>query len=168
MNHGESVQLGLSAARSDTRAVVLYDGKCNVCNAGVRFALYRTGPFEAKRVLFASLQGEVARHLLGELAPRGTYAAGFYPGTGVPNTSYVLTGGAVHAKTDGSIALLALMGAGWPLLGWLLSLLPRAARDWGYDQFAAQRFRLFGGTDAVQPYPPAASGLFLDSIRLKS
>jgi hypothetical protein len=55
----EALARGMAAATSDKRAVVLYDGVCNVCNSSVFFAMRFCGPIDEQRVLFASLQSEV-------------------------------------------------------------------------------------------------------------
>jgi hypothetical protein len=41
-----ALEKALDACRSQGRAVVLYDGLCNVCNASIRFTLSRVGKFE--------------------------------------------------------------------------------------------------------------------------
>jgi len=108
--------------------------------------------------LYASLQSSVARELLERVAGpeemRNTI--------GVPDTSYVISNGQVNSKSQGSVALLRLMNFPWPILAFLVNLIPLFIRDTAYDKFAAHRFNLFGGTEQIQAFPPESENLFLD------
>src|SRR4029077_16850480 len=49
----------------------------------------------------------------------------------------------------------------WRSLGWLLQLVPRRVRDWGYGVVARNRYRIFGRYDSC-PVPSAETrGRFL-------
>jgi hypothetical protein len=85
----------MAASTAKGRAVVLYDGLCNICNSSIRFTLGRVGPFTEERVLYASLQSTIAHQLLDKVDP-GAYEKAFYkcpvpnsPNENVPSTSYV-------------------------------------------------------------------------------
>lgn len=152
----------LKVANSPGHALVLYDGLCNVCNASIQFVVPRVPD---GNVLFASLQSDLAKQALHEFgAHKLAYADA---DTDVPSSSVVVTRGKVYNKLDGSVQLLKLMEGWpvslWPVLGFLLSLVPRAVLDVFYDNFAKNRFKIFGGSDAVQPLPAGTEDFFLDA-----
>jgi predicted DCC family thiol-disulfide oxidoreductase YuxK len=144
--------------------ILLYDGVCGLCNRLVRFVLRRdpAGVFR-----FASLQSAVA----GKVLTRHGVAASEL------DTVYVvvdaqLPGERLLARSDAVIFILTQLGraelrpAGqqraavptqatatiWRVGAVLLSILPRAIRDWGYGMIARNRYRMFGRYDTC-PMP---------------
>jgi predicted DCC family thiol-disulfide oxidoreductase YuxK len=153
-----ALELARAHAKQPGRALVLYDGLCNVCNSSIRFALARCVP---GTVAFASLQSQVAAQVLSEFECAGlAYADG---AAAAPTSSIVLRGSRAFGKTDGSVMLMELMTWPFPVLAFIVGLIPALLRNAAYDVFAAQRFRLFGSTEAVQQLPEGTEHLFLDS-----
>jgi len=138
--------------------ILLYDGVCGLCNRLVRFVLRRD---PAGMFRFAALQSPLAERIL---ARHGVDARDL-------DTLYVVEN-AEHAdekllpRSDAVIFILRrLGGAGrsfWWLAGFLLRLLPRAIRDWGYGVVARSRYRMFGRYDACPLPTEETRSRFLD------
>jgi predicted DCC family thiol-disulfide oxidoreductase YuxK len=159
--------------------VVLYDGVCGLCNRLVQFILRRDpgGVFR-----FASLQSELAA---GILARHGA-------GAGDLDTVYVVVdygseGESLLARSEAAIFILRHLGAAelrsagqpgaavptqagtlpsgsgvWRVLGFLLRIIPRRVRDWGYGVVARNRYRIFGRYDSCPVPSEDTRGRFLD------
>lgn len=140
----------LSSARMP---VLLYDGVCGFCNETVR-TLLRLDPRGALR--FAALQSDygqsvVARH--PELA-------------GVDSVVFVEPAAAgeaerVHVRSDAALRVVSYLGGAWRVF-LLARLLPRPLRDFLYDAFARNRYKLFGKYDSCMLPAPEVRSRFLD------
>ncbi len=116
-----------------TRAVVLFDGDCGMCNGWVRF-ITREQPepwFD-----FAPLQSDTGRkrlctHSLGEEYRDSILV--FEPDRGTKR---------VFTKSSAVLRILSGLGGFWDLFA-PFAIVPRVARDWLYDQVALRRHRLF-------------------------
>ena len=131
------------------RAVVLFDGVCNLCLAWVRFVVARD---PAGRVAFAPLQSDTARRLLA--------AHGGLP-TGT-DSIVVLDGDGLHVRSEAALAVAHRLRAPWPFLARVAGLVPRALRDAIYDRVARGRYRWFGRRDTCALPEPDAADRFLD------
>ncbi len=112
-----------------SNGVVFYDGLCGFCNASVRFVMHRD---QAAQFKFAPLQGKTAAALL-PAADRVDL-----------NSVVVSFRGRLYYKTSAVALVLKNLNAPWPIAGWLLLLIPRPLRDWGYDVFAHRRYLVWG------------------------
>jgi predicted DCC family thiol-disulfide oxidoreductase YuxK len=119
-----------------SKAILLYDGVCGLCNRAVQFILRHDwkGSFR-----FASLQSEFAKRVLER---HGVRAADL-------DTVYVVeNSGAVDesllARSDAALFVLRELGGFWRLGAWFLQWLPRGFRYWGYAFVARNRYRVFG------------------------
>jgi len=119
-----------------THPILLYDGVCGLCNRLNQFVLLRdpVGIFR-----FASLQSALAASIL---ARHRADAADL-------DTVYVVVNPDqpdehLLARSDAVIFVLKQLGGFWGLLGFLLRLMPRLLRDWGYRIVARNRYRVFG------------------------
>jgi predicted DCC family thiol-disulfide oxidoreductase YuxK len=131
------------AAPFRPRHLVFYDGVCGLCNRLVRWLLRAD---RDELLGFASLQGATARQRLGE---HGVIVA--------EDTLYVLAGcdSPQPRLLSRSAAVLFLLEAtGRRRTAGILSVLPVAVLDWGYDRVAATRYHLFGRY-ATCPLPSA-------------
>ena len=131
-------------------AVLLYDGLCGFCDGLVQFVLAR----DAKGTLrFAPLQGDFAGELLGR-----------HPDLRAVDSLILVTGATaaetVAVRSDAALDLAAYLGGIWRIAG-VLRLAPRPVRDWSYDLFARNRYRLFGRRDACRVPDPAVRARFL-------
>jgi predicted DCC family thiol-disulfide oxidoreductase YuxK len=114
-----------------SRAVVVFDGVCNLCNGAVRFI---TAHDPAGRFEFVSLQ-----------SPRG--AELFGPGRPADSASIVLFDyGRRYEQSDAVLHIALGLRAPWPLAFGLI-LIPRVLRDRVYRWIARNRYRWFGRRD---------------------
>jgi len=137
--------------------LMLYDGKCNVCNWAVQFSLNRIANNAVMR--YASLQSKFSAKFLEKL---NVDCFEDKKNPDVPTTSAVIHNGKVYTKLQASVVTLKYFKFPWPILAFLLSFIPKALGDKFYDWFARNRFRFFGGSKSVQPIPKAKEDLFLD------
>lgn len=112
------------------RAIVLFDGVCNLCNGAVQFMLARD---PEGRFRFASLQSEAANKLLGPGRPE--------------ETIILLDGGKTFTKSGAALRIARKLRFPWPLLSVFL-LIPAPVRDLIYDWIARNRYRWFGKREA--------------------
>jgi predicted DCC family thiol-disulfide oxidoreductase YuxK len=128
------------AATSDQtegRALMLYDGLCGLCNGVVQWVIKRD---HADRFRFAPQQSAVAERILSR--------CGFDREAMIQSNSVylVLDAGTEHervlTRSDVTVHMLLLLGGGWRILGMLLRVVPRFARNAAYDLFARNRYRM--------------------------
>lgn len=126
--------------------VVFFDGVCGLCNWSVDFLLRRdTG----RRLWFAPLQGETARTWLGT-RPDDDYS-----------TIVLLDAGQRLDRSDAVARILRRIGGLWMIAGWLLWLIPRPIRNFGYRVVASNRYALFGKKAACRLPTPEERSRFL-------
>jgi len=127
--------------------IVLYDGVCGFCNQSVQLILRndRHGRFR-----FAALQSEVGQALLRR--------------HGLPaddlDTFVLVEDGRAYLRSTGALRVARGMGGAWRLLS-VLRIVPRPLRDFAYDLFARNRYRMFGRLDACMLPPPEVRSRFL-------
>jgi len=121
---------------ADAMPVLLYDGKCGLCNGVVRLLL-RTD--HRGRLHFSPLQGSAAQAYLRQQGlPTTDFDTLVFVGNwNRPDASPPLL------RTDGALAAAAEVGGGWRLITWL-RVLPRGLRDPFYKLVARSRYALFG------------------------
>lgn len=134
----------------DQTPVLLFDGVCNLCNAGVRWIVKR----DRRRVFrFASLQSEAAVRLLAQ--------AGV---TGQPPDSMILIDEAgVHYRSDAAIGVAARLGFPWTLAR-TARIVPRGLRDAVYGWIARNRYRWFGKRDSCLVPTEELKGRFVADV----
>jgi predicted DCC family thiol-disulfide oxidoreductase YuxK len=144
--------------------VLLYDGVCGLCNRMVQFVLRRdpAGVFR-----FASLQSAVGERVLARNGVSASELDTVYLVVDVDLPEERLLG-----RSDAVIFILRELGGAelcsagqpraaastkamatvWRVCAVLLSIVPRAIRDWGYGVIARNRYRMFGRYDTC-PMP---------------
>jgi predicted DCC family thiol-disulfide oxidoreductase YuxK len=142
--------------------VLLYDGVCGLCNRLVQFILRRDagGVFR-----FASLQSELAGRILARHGADSRDLDTVYVAV-----NYELPEEQLLSRSDAVIFILRHLGTAelrsartggapvptqtffWRMMGFLLQLMPRSLRDWGYGIVARNRYRVFGRYDTC-PVP---------------
>ena len=132
--------------------VLLYDGVCGFCNKSVQLILDhdRTGSMR-----FAALQSAYGLSVV-ERHPELR---------GVDSVVFVesLAGGErVHVRSDAALKVAAYLGGFWRIF-LAARVLPRALRDYCYDLFARNRYKLFGKYDSCMLPPPGVRSRFLDA-----
>ena len=133
------------------RLLVIFDGRCGLCNRSVGWFLTRD---RNDRMRFVPSDAPAAgalldRHGLASFRDQGnsaTILVAVSPGT--PAERMLVRSAAV-------LALLAQLPAPWPVLATILGWIPRRLRDLGYRLVARFRYRLFGRLDTC-PIPTAS------------
>jgi predicted DCC family thiol-disulfide oxidoreductase YuxK len=133
--------------RDGAQAVVLFDGVCNFCNASINFAIDRD---PAGRLKFAALQSPAGQDLLRR---HGLPTRDF-------DTVVVVEDGRVFKKSDAALRIAGKLSGAWP---WLraFAVVPKFVRDFAYDVVAANRYRIFGSSDACRVPTPDLRRRFL-------
>ena len=133
--------------------IILYDGVCGLCNRLNRVVLARdpAGCFR-----FAALQSALAREILARHGrdPRDLDTLYLVLAPGRPEERLL-------QKSDAVLWILRELGGPWRAAG-ALRVLPRRARDLGYDLVARTRYRLFGRYDSCPLPDPRHRARFLD------
>ena len=140
------------AARPKSRGVssiVLFDGVCNFCNAGVNFIIDRD---RAAHFRFAPLQSEYAKRLLAE--------RGVDVGEGDPESMVLVEGERVSLRSTAALRIARRLAGPWRL-AFAFVAVPAFARDGVYRLVARQRYRLFGRSDACRVPTPEVRARFL-------
>ena len=132
------------------RLLVIFDGRCGLCNWSVRWFLTRD---RNDRMRFIASDAPATAGLLARHGLAGSRAGGnartilvaIFPAT--PAERMLVRSAAV-------LALLAQLPKPWPTIATILGWIPRPIRDVGYRLVARFRYRLFGRLDAC-PIPTA-------------
>ena len=135
------------AAGEDGRAVVLFDGVCNLCNGSVQFIIRRD---PAGRFRFASLQSEAGQALLRRhgLDPDDL------------SSVILVEDGRAYARSDAALRVARGLSGAWRAAG-ALRVVPRPLRDLVYGWVARNRYRWFGRREACMVPTPELRGRFL-------
>ncbi|MEJ7624158.1 MAG: thiol-disulfide oxidoreductase DCC family protein [Pyrinomonadaceae bacterium] len=127
-------------------SIVLFDGVCNFCNDAVNFIIRRdvAGEFQ-----FTPLQSEKG----GEIRAR----------FGIPddlNSVVLIQNEKVYLRSTAALRIAKTLGGFWQLV-YALIILPAGLRDYLYELFADNRYRLFGKRDACMMPTPEIRERFL-------
>lgn len=138
---------------SQTKAIVLYDGVCGLCNRAVQFLLKRD---RLDRLQFASLQSDLAskvleRHGLDHKSLDTVYAVLNF---GEPNETLL-------AKGDAFLFFAGVIGGIWSVAK-IGRIVPRPVRNWLYDCVARHRYQVFGKSESCMLPDPKQRHKFLE------
>jgi predicted DCC family thiol-disulfide oxidoreductase YuxK len=111
--------------------IVLFDGVCNFCNASV-LRLIRLD--KANQLRFASLQSEYALKILKSLQLNPA---------DLNSIVFIKHSKEVYTKSTALLEIVKTL-KGFPRLLLILRIIPRPVRDFLYDQFAKNRYKIFG------------------------
>jgi predicted DCC family thiol-disulfide oxidoreductase YuxK len=128
--------------------IVLFDGVCRFCNAGVNFLIDRD---PKARLRFAALQSPTGQGLLKKFGLRTTRF----------DTLVLVEGDHCYVRSTAAIRIAAHLDGFW----WLTSgalFVPSFLRDFAYDVLARNRYRWFGTLDACRVPTPEVRSRFLD------
>jgi predicted DCC family thiol-disulfide oxidoreductase YuxK len=132
------------------RLLVIFDGRCGLCNRSVRWFLTRD---RNDRMRFIPSDAPAAAGLLGRHGLASSAAAG-NAGTIFVVVFLGTPAERLLARSAAALALLAQLPKPWPTIATILGWIPRGIRDLGYRLVARFRYRLFGRLDAC-PIPTA-------------
>ncbi len=127
--------------------VILFDGVCKFCNAGVNFVIDRDA---RKRLRFAPLQSEVGRDLVCRCGLQDKYL----------ETIVLVEGGRCYTRSTAALRITRFLRFPWPLLS-VFVFLPAALRDAAYSLLARNRYRWFGKLDSCRLPTPELRERFL-------
>lgn len=131
------------------RHVVFFDRDCLFCNGTVRFLMGRDRHDVFR---FAPLQGTTAaamfsRHPGAAQDPQALASL-------VLAENHETAGETVSLRSTAVASVLRRLGGLWRIVGFLLAVIPRPLRDWGYDFFSRHRIGWFGlATPRTCPLP---------------
>jgi predicted DCC family thiol-disulfide oxidoreductase YuxK len=129
------------------RAIILFDGVCNLCNGAVRFIIERD---PRARFAFAPLQSAAARAVLEKHgAP-----------TPLPDSMVLIEGGRVYVRSAAVLRIARGLRFPWRL-ACALAAVPRPLRDWAYRLIARSRYRWFGKSESCMVPTPELRARFL-------
>ncbi len=136
--------------KSGGRLLVIYDGRCGLCNRAVRWLLRRD---RRERLRFAAFESP---KVAGLLARRGIGApdAGWGPSTILVVREFGSPSESLLARSEAVRALLAELPRPWPAVAAALKWTPRPLRDLGYRLIARWRYRIWGRLESC-PLPAA-------------
>lgn len=136
---------------TEAAPVLLYDGVCGFCNKTVQMILNndRRGTLR-----FAALQSDYGRAVVERHQElRGIDSVVF-----VENTR---GGERVHVRSEAALKVASYLGGLWKVF-LCAYVVPRPLRDYLYDLFARNRYRVFGKYDQCMLPPAEARARFLD------
>ncbi|MDT7779657.1 MAG: hypothetical protein QOC99_2169 [Acidobacteriota bacterium] len=132
--------------------VLLYDGVCGFCNKSVQLILDhdRRGTMR-----FAALQSDYGLAVIER-----------HPGLrSIDSVVFVesspdAAGERVYVRSSAALKIASYLGGFWKVFI-AAKVIPRPVRDYLYDLFARNRYRLFGKYDACMLPPPEVRSRFL-------
>ena len=117
--------------RRPAAGILFFDGNCALCHGALRFLLAED---RDARFSFSPIGGERFTRTL----PKDAIAS-------LPDSMILVTDeGRTLLKSDAVIACLHGLGGLWRCAAPVLSILPAAVRDRGYDLIGSRRYKLFG------------------------
>lgn len=130
------------------KPVVFFDGVCNFCNNTVKFILEED---KDKVFNFAPLKSDTAKEMLDE---RNLDELGL-------SSIVLIERDGVYTKSTAALMIAQRLPGYWPLL-YAFIVVPVPIRDFLYDRFAENRYRLFGRDESCFVPTEEIKGRFLD------
>jgi predicted DCC family thiol-disulfide oxidoreductase YuxK len=130
------------------KIIVFFDGVCNFCNDAVNFAIKRD---KKNIIMFAPLQSKAGQDFL---LKNNLHQKDF-------DSVIALKEGRVYRKSNASLLIVRHLSFPWPLL-YLFKLVPFFIRDFFYELFAKNRYRIFGKKESCMIPTAEIKAKFLD------
>lgn len=130
-----------------SRAIVLFDGFCHLCDTSVR-TIAANDP--TGRFAFAALDSDAARTAL---APFGREGERF-------ESIVLIDEAGISIASDAALRIACYLASPWPLLA-IFFAIPRGIRDRIYAWIASNRYRWFGRRDTCALPTAALRARFL-------
>ncbi|MEQ8424591.1 MAG: thiol-disulfide oxidoreductase DCC family protein [Cyclobacteriaceae bacterium] len=131
-----------------SKAIILFDGVCNLCNGSVQFIIKRD---PKRKFSFAALQASFGQAQLKRL--------------GVSDESLesivLLKDGRFYQRSNAVLEIAKMLGGLWPIF-YVFKIVPTFIRDWIYKWIATNRYRWFGKKDQCMIPTPDLKSRFLD------
>ncbi len=144
-NFAEMIQQLLA---DDYKALILFDGTCNLCQGSVQFVLrHEKAPYYS----FASLQSNTGQRVLEQYhLPKDSFR------------SFVLVeNGEIYTQSTAALKVTRKLKGAWPLLYGFM-IVPAFIRNAVYNLIARNRYKWFGKTESCMLPTPELRKRFLD------
>lgn len=124
---------------SDSHAVILFDGVCNLCNSIVNFIIDRDPNIYFQFVALQSDLGQqIQNQFLKPIDPSSTFA-----------TLLLYEQGQLYERSTAVLRIARKLRGGWKLI-YVCILIPKPIRDFLYQWIAQHRYRWFGKSDTCR------------------
>lgn len=134
----------------ERRAIILFDGVCNLCNGAVNFVIKR----DKKSVFkFAALQNEKAKNLM----MKGDFQSEDL------KTFILLLNERFYTKSTAALTVCRYLSGLWPLLYGFM-IVPKFIRDFIYNIISRNRYKWFGKKESCMVPTPELKSKFLNDI----
>ena len=120
---------------SKNKALIFFDGVCNLCNSSVQFVIKKD---HNNHFLFAPLQSTIAQELISKYNIDITKSDSIL--------LYIPEKG-LYEKSTAVLKIASKLKFPWSILSIFL-LVPKSIRNWVYDYIAKNRYRWFGKKEA--------------------
>lgn len=138
----------LEARLEEFGYILLFDGTCGLCNTAVQWILRHD---VGGRMRFAPLDSTLGKQALARL-----------PELAGVDSMVLLHRQGAWIKSTAALEIARYVGGIWGM-GVVGYILPRALRDWCYDQMAKRRTAMFGRLDqCMLPTPDERARFYLD------
>ncbi len=138
----------MGAPDTIVKAVVLFDGVCNLCNGTVQFIIKRD---KASKFHFAALQSAYGQAQLLKL--------------GIPSSALqsiiLIKSDQFYQRSNAVLEIARMLGGFWSIF-YMLKIIPSFFRDWIYNGIAYNRYHWFGRQDQCMIPTPALKARFLE------
>jgi predicted DCC family thiol-disulfide oxidoreductase YuxK len=129
------------------KAIILFDGVCNLCNASVNFIIKKD---KNDSFRFASIQGETGKVILDQL--------GIDPKK--EDTIILYHKGKFYTRSTAVLRIVRSLNGLWPIL-YVFIVVPKFIRDSIYRFIAKHRYSWFGQKDSCMVPTKELLGKFL-------
>ena len=116
------------------KAIILFDGVCNLCNSSVQFVIKRD---KKHHFVFAALQSDVARDILLHYPTKITKK----------DSILLLQDKQLYSESTAALEIAKQFSGFWKLLQ-IFWIIPKFARDYIYGMIAKNRYKWFGKRDS--------------------
>ena len=131
----------------EEKAIILFDGVCNLCNGAVTFVIKRD---PKDRFRFAALQSEIGEELIHK---HGLKDKGL-------DSIVLIEGEKAFVKSSAALRIARKLSGIWPLL-YIFNILPRFLRDPFYDLIARNRYAWYGKRESCMIPTPELRAKFI-------
>ncbi|GMH35995.1 hypothetical protein BSKO_03863 [Bryopsis sp. KO-2023] len=121
----------------DKRPIILFDGVCNFCNAGVDFVM----KWDSNKVFrLGALQSESGKALLESCGRRSEDIS----------SMVVVESDDFHVQSDAALRIAEELSLPLPLASYMLGPVPKDIRDGWYDFVGKNRYNILGMRDTCR------------------
>lgn len=138
----------MGAPAAIVKAVILFDGVCNLCNGSVQFIIKRDVNSQFQ---FAALQSAYGQ---GQLNKLNIPANALQSIVLIKKDKY-------YQRSNAVLEISRMLGGFWSVL-YVFKIIPTFFRDWIYNVIANNRYRWFGKQNQCMIPTPALKTRFLD------